>query len=150
MAMERSSRGRRALDPATSSSASEAQPFGDRVQRLTVLSVLVLIMVWLGSVLGHLLEGQAAVSVSWATIGIAALVFGAVRKVPGLGAVGLTVLGITVGKLLTVDLREVDTLWRAGLFFVVGVGILRLGFLLPALTGTKDHGRRLVDVGRRD
>ena len=44
-------------------------------------------------------------------------------------------LGITVAKLLTVDLQEVDTLWRAGLFFVIGLGFLRLGFLLPRLTG---------------
>ena len=49
-------------------------------------------------------------------------------------AVISTVIGLTVGKLLTVDLREVDALWRAGLFLVVGLGLLRLGFLLPSWT----------------
>jgi uncharacterized membrane protein len=114
------------------------------VQRLTALSVLVLIMIWLGSVLGHLPEGQAAVSVSWAVIGVTALVVGAVKKLPEVSATGLTVLGVTVAKLLTVDLREVDTLWRAGLFFVVGLGIMRLGFLLPHLTKVGDQAQSLV------
>ena len=45
----------------------------------------------------------------------------------------VAVLGITVAKLLTVDLREVDTLWRAGLFMMIGLGFLRLGFVLPTL-----------------
>lgn len=106
------------------------------------LVVLGLVLLWLGSALVHLPQGQAAVSVAWAVVGTALLVLGAVRKVPELGAAGLGVLGLTVGKLLTVDLREVDTLWRAGLFLVVGLGFLRLGFLLPRLTGGLTGGRR--------
>ena len=82
-----------------------------------------------------MVQGQAAVSVSWAVVGTAVLIAGAVRKIPELGSAGLAVLALTVAKLLTVDLQEVDTLWRAGLFFVVGLGIMRLGFLLPKLTG---------------
>ena len=105
------------------------------VQRFSAVAVLAMLLIWLGSVLVHLPQGQAAVSVSWAVVGTLVLVAGAVRKVPELGAIGLAVLALTVGKLLTVDLREVDTLWRAGLFFVVGLGFLRLGFLLPRLTG---------------
>ena len=105
------------------------------LQRVVAVAVLGLLLVWLGSVLVHLPQGQAAVSISWAVVGTTVLVGGAVRKVPELGALGLCVLALTVGKLLTVDLREVDTLWRAGLFFVVGLGFLRLGFLLPRLTG---------------
>ena len=34
-------------------------------------------------------------------------------------------------------MQEVDTLWRAGLFFLVGLGLMRLGFLLPRLTGAE-------------
>ena len=97
--------------------------------------VLALTLVWLGSVLVHVPEGQAAVSVSWAVVGTGLLVAGAVRKVPELGGAGLAVLALTVGKLLLVDMQEVDTLWRAGLFLLVGLGLLRLGFLLPRLTG---------------
>ncbi len=107
------------------------------VQRFASIIVLGLFLIWLGSVLVHVPEGQAAVSVSWAIVGISILVAGAVRKVPDLGTVGLAVIGLTVAKLLIVDMREVDTLWRAGLFLVVGLGIMRLGFLLPRLTGAE-------------
>ncbi len=105
------------------------------VERVAALGVLAMVLIWLGSVLVHLPQGQAVVSVAWAVVGTAVLLTGTLRKVPEIGAVGLAVLALTVGKLLTVDLREVDTLWRAGLFFVVGLGFLRLGFLLPRLTG---------------
>ena len=97
--------------------------------------VLGLVLVWLGSVLVHVPEGQAVVSISWAVVGTGLLVAGALGKVPELGAAGLAVLALTVGKLLLVDMQEVDTLWRAGLFLLVGLGLLRLGFLLPRLTG---------------
>lgn len=105
------------------------------IRQLGAILVLAFALVWLGSVLVHLPQGQAAVSVSWAIVGTAVLVVGAIRKAPEVGGVGLAVLALTVGKLLTVDLQEVDTLWRAGLFFIVGVGFLRLGFLLPGLMG---------------
>ena len=115
------------------------------IRQLTGLAVLGLSLFWLGSVLVHLPQGQAVVSVSWAIVGTAVLVAGAVRKMPELGIVGLAVLGLTVAKLLTVDLREVDTLWRAGLFFVIGLGFLRLGFLLPRLTGGSTPGSAGVE-----
>lgn len=103
-------------------------------RRLTALGTLALVMTWLGSVLVHLPQGQAIVSASWAAIGIAVFVVGTTRKLPEAGAAGLAVIAITVGKLLTVDLQEVDALWRAALFLAVGLGIMRLGFLLPRLT----------------
>ena len=91
-------------------------------------------LLWLGSVLVHLPQGQAVVSLSWAVVGVAILLAGAVRKIPQLGNVGLGVLALTVGKLLLVDMAEVDALWRAGLFLAVGLSLLRLGFLLPRWT----------------
>jgi len=96
--------------------------------------VLGLSLLWLGSVFVHLPQGQAIVSLSWAVVGVAILVAGAVRKIPQLGNVGLGVLALTVGKLLLVDMAEVDALWRAGLFLAVGLSLLRLGFLLPRWT----------------
>jgi hypothetical protein len=115
----------------------------EAARKFTAVAVLSLVLLWLGSVLVHLPQGQAVVSVSWAIVGTTILVVGATRKIPEAGAAGLAVLGLTVGKLLTVDLQEVDTLWRAGLFFVVGLAILRLGFLLPRLTGvTSDPSER--------
>lgn len=104
------------------------------LRRVGAPAVLVLVLIWLGSVLVHLPEGQALVSLSWATVGIGILVVGATQKRPKVGTVGLAVLALTVGKLLLVDMAEVDTLWRAGLFLIVGLALLRLGFLLPRLT----------------
>jgi hypothetical protein len=110
---------------------------GERVIRgLVALGTLALVMIWLGSILVHLPQGQAAVSISWAIIGTAVFVISAIRRYTEGAATGLVVLGLTVGKLLSVDLREVDTLWRAGLFFLVGVGLMRLGFMLPRLART--------------
>ena len=104
-------------------------------QRVGALGLLGLLLIWLGSVLVHLPEGQAVVSVSWAIVGTVILVAGAVRKIPEIATVGLAVLALTVTKLLVVDMQEVDTLWRAGLFLAVGLGLMRLGFLLSRLTG---------------
>lgn len=107
------------------------------LRRVGALIVLGLVMIWLGSVFVHLPQGQAIVSLSWAVIGVAALVLGAFRKVPEFGQVGLAVLAVTVAKLLLVDMAEVDALWRAGLFLVVGLALMRLGFLLPSWTAAE-------------
>ncbi len=108
------------------------------VRRAGAVAVLGLTLLWLGSVMVHAPQGQALVSISWAALGTAVFVIGAVRRRADAAATGLAVLGLTVGKLLSVDLREVDTLWRAGLFFLVGMGLLRLGFLLPRLARSDD------------
>lgn len=105
------------------------------VRRIGAVAVLAMVLVLTGSVLVHAPQGQAVVSITWAAIGTTVFVVGAVRKRADAAAVGLAVIGLTVGKLLTIDLQEVDTLWRAGLFFLIGIGLLRLGFLLPRLTG---------------
>lgn len=104
------------------------------VRPVASLAFLSAMLLWIGSVLVHLPQGHAAVSIAWAVVGTALLVVGATRKIARMGAAGLAVLGLTVGKLLTVDLAQVDTLWRAGLFLIVGFVLLRLGFLLPRLT----------------
>jgi len=104
------------------------------VRQVGAIVVLGLILHWLGSVLVHLPQGQAVVSLSWAVVGFAVIGAGALRKIPELGNAGLVVLAITVGKLLWVDMAEVDALWRAGLFLVIGLAILRLGFVLPRWT----------------
>lgn len=108
------------------------------VRVVVAFAVLGLSLLWLGSVFVHLPQGQAVVSLSWAVVGVAILVAGAVRKIPKLGNVGLGVLALTVGKLLLVDMAEVDALWRAGLFFAVGLSLLRLGFVLPRWTDAAD------------
>lgn len=110
------------------------------VRSLTGIGSLALFLHWLGSALVHLPQGQALVSVTWALTGTTVLVTGVVRRRRTVAAVGLAALGFTVAKLLTVDLREVDALWRAALFLVIGVGFMRLGFLLPRLAGDRSGG----------
>ena len=107
-------------------------------QQVGALGLLGLLLIWLGSVLVHLPEGQAVVSVSWATLGTVILIAGAVRKIPEVATVGLAVLALTVTKLLIVDMQEVETLWRAALFLAVGLGLMRLGFLLARLTAVDE------------
>ena len=86
---------------------------------------------WLAAVLIHSAQGQVLVSIVWATAAAGAIVY-AVKRDDGLVRVlGLTTLIIVLAKLLTIDLAAVDTLWRVGLFFVIGAGLLRLGYLLP-------------------
>ncbi len=102
--------------------------------------LLGLALAWLGSVLVHLPQGHAAVSLSWAAVGTALLVGGGYFRRPLVGGTGLGVLALTVAKLLTIDLASVDALWRAGLFLIVGLGLLRLGFSLPKLMGIEQPG----------
>lgn len=95
------------------------------------------LMMWLWAVLGQLAQGQMLVSLAYGLMGTAALMLGR-RMSSGLEAtlpasatqvagLGLVTLGATVVKLVTVDLVAVDTLWRSLLFFVVGLGLLRIG-----------------------
>lgn len=81
-------------------------------------------------------QGNVVVSAVWAAMAVGAIVAG-LRWISSISAtvrtVGLLTLALTVGKLLTVDLAVVDVFWRAGLFFLVGAGLLRLAYVLPRL-----------------
>ena len=86
-------------------------------------------------------QDQVAISATWALAAAAALVAGVLAADGMVRVVGLATLGVVLAKLLTVDLAEVDTLWRVGLFLVIGLGLLRLGYVLPALSAR--FGRRV-------
>lgn len=92
------------------------------------------VIVWVLSALVHISQGQVIVSAIWAAIGVVVVLLGLSRRLPHVAWVGMATLALVVGKLLTVDLAEVDTFWRAGLFFVVGAGFLWLSTRIPALT----------------
>ena len=81
----------------------------------------------------HLGQGQLLISAAWAAVGVAVVVWGLLSRRVDVARVGLATLGVTVMKLLTVDLSEVDTFWRAGLFFVIGLGFLWLSASIPKL-----------------
>ena len=109
---------------------------GTNTARLFGVAALAGLLLWLLSVLIHVPQGQVVVSISWAAVGVSVLVIGALRSRADLGGAGLGVLSVTVLKLLTVDLTEVDTFWRAGLFLIVGGALVRVAYALPGLTGT--------------
>lgn len=88
---------------------------------------------WIGSALANAPQGQVAISGIWAVAGGAALVVGIRGGRAVVRSLGLATLAVVLVKLLTVDLATVDALWRVGLFLVVGLGLLRLGFVLPSL-----------------
>ncbi len=98
------------------------------------------LLLWIVAVIKPLPQGQMMVSLLWAALGLGVVVLGAGFAAPSftltpedstaLRRLGLATLAATVVKLVTVDLAEVDTIWRALLFAVVGAGLLRLGFQL--------------------
>jgi hypothetical protein len=94
-------------------------------------------LLWVLSVFRHFGQGQLIVSIVWAAIGVAIVVWGLTSRQVDIARVGLATLALTVVKLLTVDLAEVDTFWRAGLFFVIGLGFLWLSASIPRLMGTQ-------------
>jgi hypothetical protein len=97
-------------------------------------------LAWLASVLIHGPQGQVVVSGLWAAAAAGAIILGVRTDRTMAGKLGMATLLVVLAKLLTVDLAEVDTLWRVGLFFIIGAGLLRLGYLLPKLTTTEGSG----------
>ena len=62
--------------------------------------------------------------------------------------IGFATLALVVAKLLTVDLAEVETFWRAGLFFLIGLGFLWLSTAIPGLIGAEaDDARADESIG---
>ena len=105
------------------------------------------LLTWIMAVLRPLPQGQMLVSIVWTVLGVALVVVGlgvlnvdlpswpdAVHRWRHpVKSLGLATLAATVVKLVTIDLAEVDTIWRALLFAVVGVGLLRLGYRIGLL-----------------
>lgn len=109
-------------------------------ERNEQLAIPLTLLAWLG-VLGwsasafvHQPQGHVIVSLLWAAIAAGALVIGIRRDNQLTRVLGVITLVIVLFKLLTVDLAAVDTLWRVGLFLIVGAGLLRLGYVLPRLS----------------
>jgi hypothetical protein len=99
-------------------------------------------MLWFTSIFVDLPQGLTFVSGAWAAMACGALVVGLLQRNDVIRITGLVTLGITLLKLFTVDLAEVDVFWRVGLFFVVGVGFIALGLLVPNLVRSADDGAR--------
>ncbi len=103
------------------------------IARILFVASSIAVLGWVASVLVAAPQGQVAVSAAWAIIACSAIVAGVRSDESVVRGVGLATLALVLAKLLTVDLAEVDTLWRVGLFMVIGLGLLRLGYLLPSM-----------------
>jgi hypothetical protein len=109
----------------------------DRLSALLIVGAWIGVLGWIASAFGHGAggQGQVIVSLLWSVLAAAALIVGVRSDDQTARTIGIVTLGVVLIKLLTVDLAEVDTLWRVGLFLVVGTGLLRLGYVLPRLSG---------------
>ena len=74
---------------------------------------------------------QAALSVAWALIGVAAMVTGHRAGQRVVWAVGAALLGVVVAKLFLVDLADRDGWSRIVSFIVVGCLMLAVGYFAP-------------------
>jgi len=92
-------------------------------------------MLWLASALIGAPQGLMLISAAWTLLACAGLVLGLTERLSTVRNVALSTLGITLFKLVSVDMSEVDVFWRVGLFFVVGMGLIALGLKVPSLIG---------------
>jgi uncharacterized membrane protein len=83
--------------------------------------------------LGRLPEGSGIVTVAWGVYGVALLIAGLRRDVDVLARFGIGTLLLVVGKLLVVDLAEVDAIWRVLLFMGFGGLFLLLSYVYQSL-----------------
>ncbi|MEM7339043.1 MAG: DUF2339 domain-containing protein [Actinomycetota bacterium] len=97
-------------------------------------------LVWVASILTPGPQPLAAISVAWAVLAVGAIVAGLMAGLATVRTVGLVTLGVVLVKLLTVDLAGVDVLWRAGLFLVIGAGLMWLAWALPKLADRPANG----------
>jgi len=110
----------------------------DQVSVVLTVVAWVGVLGWIASAFGHRAQGQVIVSLLWSILAAAALIYGVRAADRVVRTIGIATLGVVLVKLLTVDLAEVDTLWRVGLFLVIGTGLLRLGYVLPRLSSAPD------------
>lgn len=107
--------------------------------QLLVVGAWAGIMLWLASALIGAPQGLMLISAAWTLLACTGLVLGLTERVSTVRNVALGTLGITLFKLVSVDMSEVDVFWRVGLFFVVGMGLIALGLKVPSLIGRADE-----------
>jgi uncharacterized membrane protein len=71
---------------------------------------------------------QLALSGFWGCLGFAAIVAGLVWRKREVRLAGLGLLALTVGKVLLVDLANLESMWRVGSFLAVGLVLLAGAF----------------------
>jgi uncharacterized membrane protein len=97
------------------------------------------LLVWFLSELGTRPNGTQMVSIAWSLQGATALVWSLRIDSQKLQLVGLGTLGLVAGKLLLVDLAQMDPFWRILMFLGFGVGLLSLAYVVRRPTRVKEE-----------
>jgi uncharacterized membrane protein len=87
-------------------------------------------MAWLATQFGPLERGQELISLSWGIYGIVLLLLSMRIREREVQLAGLATLGVVAGKLLLVDMAQVDVIWRILLFMGFGAAFLGLSYLI--------------------
>jgi uncharacterized membrane protein len=82
---------------------------------------------------------QAALSILWTAIALAAMVFANRRAARSGWIAGAILLAIVVVKLFVIDLSRVSGIERIVSFIGVGVLLLAIGYLAPVPPGRKEE-----------
>ncbi|MCK5652411.1 MAG: DUF2339 domain-containing protein, partial [Gemmatimonadetes bacterium] len=93
-------------------------------------------LAWLGLVIGDLPNGTGLVTISWGAYGILLFVVSFARKSRRIQLAGLATLGLVAGKLLLVDMAQLDMIWRILLFMGFGAVFLVLSYYINRPTST--------------
>jgi uncharacterized membrane protein len=121
--------------------SSVAFAFEDRsIRKAYLLGAYVAFMLWLLAELSSLANGPALVSISWGALGVSCLVFGWRGEARELQRLGLVTLAVTAGKLLLVDMVQLDIVWRILVFLGFGAAFLGLGYLINRPAGSAGGG----------
>lgn len=94
-----------------------------------------LAILWTAATLVGAPQGMMLISIAWASMVGIGLTVGLRGNNGLLKNAALGTLVLTLGKLFTVDLAEVDVFWRVGLFLLIGSGLITLGLKVPTLIG---------------
>jgi uncharacterized membrane protein len=119
-----------------------AEPFDEQARLLCgcAWALVGTIGLWLGSFeLDRLFAGdwmavQAALSVYWAIYGVGLVIIGFARRAAAARYAGLTLLTITVGKVLLIDLSTVGQAWRVASFLISGLLLVGTSLLYTRLS----------------
>lgn len=74
---------------------------------------------------------QAAFSLFWSLLALAAMVFATRRSLRALWAVGAVLLGVVIAKLFLIDLSNTGTVERVVSFIGVGILVIVIGYFAP-------------------
>lgn len=99
----------------------------DLKQLYRIVCHLVL-LVWLYQRLVEFENGQALITVSWGVYSVVLLILGFVRYGRKIRFAGMATIFLVVGKLILIDLAQLEAIWRILLFIGFGAVFLILGY----------------------